>query len=198
MPDLDYIERYNRQPIWVRVALMPLLFPVMLVHASAMMVFFVLLGLPYALCRGWMENRRFWRGLRGRGQVIEWADAAERLTQGGRTLVVEMSPKGPGCSWLLDVPRDQIDPLHVAPAWKQVQADVDVLETPSDRFEVLNQWTLQRLGAYTTSARALGATAKQLAGLADTISQQSVIAIPWICEGNLSNRCRASGAGGPT
>ena len=194
---MDYIERYNHQPIWVRVVLWPLLVPVMFVQASAMMVFFVLLALPYALCRGLMERRRFWRDLRKRGQVIGWDDAAERLALGGRTLVVEMSPKGPGYAWLLDVPRDQVDPLHVVPTWKQVQANIDVFDTPAHNFKVLNEWSLEKLSVFATSARALVASANQLAGLPEPVGQQSVIALPWLCDGTLSVRCRTSGAGGP-
>jgi hypothetical protein len=190
MASWDYTEWYNRQPVWQRVLLFPILFPVILFHGTVVMVFFLLIILPFLLVKGWIESRRFWRKLRERGQIGLWPEVEPQVSNGSGTLIVEVTPKGPGCSWLIDLPRDAVDPEHVVPSWQQFEEQGwDVFESPPTAFESMNRWTLERLGAYESSARALVPSWKQLAGLALEAKQRSVLAVLCWCEGCLTSRC---------
>lgn len=82
-----------------------------------------------------------------------------------------------------------IDPEHVVPSWQEFeQQGGDVIELPTAVIESLDRWTLERLGAYTASARALVTSAKQLAELGVEAKHQSVLAVPWCCKGSLTRR----------
>lgn len=193
MPSCDYIEWYNRQPLWLRVLLAPILVAEMLVHSMAVMAFFVFVSLPFHLVRGWINGRRFWRTLRERGQVGQWSEAERRVTSGSGTLIVEMEPKGPSYSWLIDVPRDAVDPERIMPSWQQFKDQGwDVLES-QPAFESMNRWTVERLGAYESSARALVLSWKQLDRLGSEAKQRSVLVVLDCCEGCLSHRMQAAG-----
>lgn|SRR5262249_50405973 len=194
MVSWDYTEWYNRQPVWLRVLLFPILVPVILVHGTVGMAFFLLIALPFLLVKGWVENRRFWQRLRERGQVGRWPEVEPKVSCGSGTLVVAVTPKGPGCSWLIDLPRDEVDPEHAVPSWQQFEEKGwDVFESSPAAFESLNRWTVERLGAYESSARAVVPSWRQLAGLAIETKQRSVLAVLCWCEGCLPRNCPGRG-----
>ena len=197
MASWDPNEWYNRQPPWLRVLLVPILVPVILVYGTVVVwsvllivLPFLLIASPSLLIKGWIEDRRFWRRLRERGQVGQWPEVEPRLNSGSGTLVVEVTPKGPVCSWLIDVPRDEVDPERVVPSWQQFEEQGwDVFESSPDAFESLNRWTVERLGAYEASAQALVPSWRQLTGLGVETKQRSVLAVLCWCEGCLTRRC---------
>ncbi len=190
MASCDYVKWYSGQPVWLRVLLFPILVPLVLVHSTLVMAFVILIVLPFLLVKGWIANRRFWQRLRERDQVGQWPAVEPRVSSGSGTLVVEVTPKGPGCSWLIDLPRDAVDPEHVVPSWQQFEEQGwDVFDSSPAAFESLNRWTVERLGAYESSARALILSWRQLAGLGVMATQRSVLAVPCWCEGCLTRRC---------
>src|SRR5262245_908202 len=145
MASLDYIEGYNRLPVWLRVLLFPILVPVMLVHGMVVMGFFLIVILPFLLVGAWIDNLRFWHKLRKRGQVRQWTEVEPQVTSGSGTLIVEVSPKGPGCSWLIDLPREAVDPEHVVPSWQQYEeSGWDAFHSTPTTFESMNRWTVER------------------------------------------------------
>src|SRR5262245_53586091 len=101
------IDWISRQPVLVKVVLAPFL----IVGGLAWMV----IGIPYAfvvmlflLGQHCLEDWRHWRSLRARGRIVEWAEAKPLVEGGSATLVVHWGPKGPGYSWLIEVPRNQL------------------------------------------------------------------------------------------
>lgn len=186
-PWWDYVEWYNRQAIWSRLLLYPLLVPVILVHGSAGIAFFFLGVLPRLLVTGWIENRRFWQTLRERGRLGRWPEVEPRVSSGCGTLVVEVGPQGPGCSWLIDRPRDEVDPDHVVPSWRDYEErGWDAFESDDAAFEALDRWSVDRLVTYESSAYGLLASWWRLARLGDDVKRASVLAVPCSCKGCLS------------
>src|SRR5262245_11542189 len=166
------------QPVWLRVILFPVLVALVIVYSVIVLPFFILIVLPLFLVWGWIGYRRFWRRLRKRGQIGRWSEVEPLVTSGSGTLIVELTPKGPGCSWLLDVPRDEIDPEHVVPTWRQFEEHGwEVFESTPTAFEAMNRWIGERLGTYEASARALAPSWRKLAGLAVEVKQRSVLAV---------------------
>jgi hypothetical protein len=185
----DYIEWYKRQPVWLRVLLFPILLSVVLVHCVLGVAFLFLILLPFLLAKGWIDYRRFWQRLRDRGQVGEWTEIEPKVNSGSGTLVVEVTPKGLGCSWLIDLPRDEVDPEHIVPAWDQFEENGwNVFESSLDGFESVVRWSEERLGAYEFSARLVLPSRQQLSALAAEAKQRSVLVLCW-CKGCLSRRC---------
>src|SRR5262245_36103232 len=107
---LDYGEWVYQRPIWLQIILWPILVPVMLIHSMVGIAFFILVFLPFLAVTDSLANRRFWGRLRSRGQVANWGETANKINRGAGTLIVEIAPKGPGYSWLVDRARDEIDP----------------------------------------------------------------------------------------
>lgn len=175
-------EWYDRQSLWVRTVLFPVLF------AAAMVfnVFGLAVILPIELIKGSIQRRRFWRNLEARGQVAKWTDVEKQVSLGNGTLIVEIGPKGPGCSWLIDLPRYEIDRDHNVPSWQKFETTIpEMFSLSNTEFDSLNKWTLDCLGAYVMSARALVPTWSQIEQLTDEAKKNSVLAIPYSCEGSL-------------
>jgi hypothetical protein len=184
-----YFLWYIRQPVWLRVLLFPILVPVMFVHGVIVVSALFLFVLPYYSVLGCIEYRRFWKKLRERGQVGSWPEVKPQIASGSGTLIVEVTPKGPGCSWLIDLPRDVVDPEHVLLSWQQFEEQGwEALEATPTSFDAMNGWTVERLGAYESSARALTPSWTQLAKLQVETKQQSVLAVPCWCDGCLTKR----------
>ena len=186
----DYIEWYNRQPIWLEVLLFPIIVPVMFVHGTIMMAFFLFAFLPFVLIKGSIEHRRFWKKLRERGQVTRWPEVEPQVRSGSGTLVVEVTPKGAGWSWFIAHTRDEVDPQHVVPSWQDFEQREWELFESKEGFTSLNRWSVERLGAYESSARALFVSGETLARLETEVKQRSILAVLGACEGCLTKRCR--------
>jgi hypothetical protein len=111
--------------------------------------------LPYLTIVGNLENRRSWRRLRERGQVAEWSEVAPAIAYKDGTLVVEVGPKGPACSWWIDQPRSEIDPDRVVPSWQDFEEQEWKLFESKAGYDQVKQWSTSRLAAYESSARAV-------------------------------------------
>ena len=190
MASWDYIEWYNQQPIWLKVLLFPIIVPVMFVHNTIMMAFFVFIFIPFMLVSGTIEHRLFWKKLRERDQVARWPEVEPHVRSGSGTLVVEVTPKGAGCSWFIDHTRDEVDPQHVVPSWHDFEQREWELLLSNDGFTSVNRWSVERLGAYESTARALFVSGEELARLETEVKQRSILAVLGACEGCLTKRCR--------
>jgi hypothetical protein len=186
-----WLERFfdwlNVLPVWGKLLVMPVVLPILLVYSTAALLLLFLL-LPFLIAKGQWENHKFWRRLRQDGRVALWAEVAPRVSSGEGTLIVEVGPKGPGWSWWIDRPRDEIDPDHVVPSWQDVEERGWRALEPAAAFESLNRWTVERLGAYESLARTVVMSWGQLTGLTPEAKRQSVVAVPWLCEGCLTGR----------
>jgi hypothetical protein len=187
--NLDALDRWwERQPVPVRILSFPVVGTVMTIHSVLVIIYFVVAVLPYIVVTGWNKRRLFKKRLRDRGRLMRWQEAQPQIEDGRATLVVEMSIKGPGCSWLIDRPRSEVDPDHVAPSWSEYGMAPDAPANPWVAPPALNQWTLDRLGAFETSAHAVFPSARQLCQLREQAQQHSVLAVSCYCEGTITHR----------
>lgn len=186
----DYHEWYDRRSVWLQLVLFPVLFLVTLLHFYLVALILLVIW-PFLLVEGWLENRRFWQSLRDRGQVVQWPEVESKVSSGSGTLVVEVTPNDDDFAWLIDLPRDQVDPEHVVPSWQQFEElGWDVFVSPATALESMNRWAIERLGAYETSARALIPSSRQLDALGDEARQRAVLAVPCWYWGRLTRRLR--------
>jgi hypothetical protein len=126
------------------------------------------------MVQGWLENRRFWRRLRRLGRVVQWTDVERQITAGGGTLLVEISPKGPSCAWLIDRSRRAIDPEAIVPSWHDYEErGWEAFE--SCGLERLDRWMTEQLQPFESSARALVPQWSQLAVLPAEIKREAVL-----------------------
>jgi hypothetical protein len=188
MDSWDYMEWYNRRSGLVRVALFPILVPVMLVHGAVVMIFVFPAVLVYSAARGVRDTRRFWRRMRESGRLADWREVAPRLDLAAGTLVVEIGPKGPWRAWWIDRPRAEVDPDRTVPSWREFEErSWDVFEPESVWSERIANWTVNRLTGHRSAARVLAPPwRRHLLRLGTQTKHESVLVMPWFAPGSLS------------
>lgn len=185
----DHADWLNRSPRWPRMLLFLALYPFMLAYSIISLAVIVLFVIPIMTIKGKIEHRRFWRKLREQGRVVTWPEVEEQVCKGEGTLVVEITPKGPGYSWLIDRRRVELDPDCVVPSWRDIEERGWEVFRSSSVNESIDRWTSERLGPYATSARALIPTWSQLTGLKTDAKRESVLGVLSGGKGTLSRRC---------
>ena len=188
MPWWDYIGWYNRRGIVLRIVLFPILFVACVVHGLIGLALLFGVVVPILLVKDWIEERRFWRKLREQQRVGEWSAVEAELGRRHGTLLVEISTKGPDCTWLIDSSRDEVDTDHIVPTWQAFEQHGWNVLDPA--FESLSRWSVEQLGHYAATAIAVRANELQLADLAIEAKRDAVLVVPSNCAGCLSNRCR--------
>lgn len=178
MASWDFIGWYEGQSLWLQLLLFPIIAPVMLIYNVVILTYLLLIWLPFAIIKCQIDSRRYWRKLHERGRVADWSEVEWRVNSGCATLVIEVTLKGTAsCSWLIDRPRDEIDPDHAVPSWQQfAEKRLDLFE-PNEVSEFVNRWTVDLLKAYESSVRVLILSRWQMARLSAEAKQQSVLAV---------------------
>ena len=197
MKPSDYVEWcigwYGRRPFWVRVLLFPLMLVLGLVQfiwTMAFVILFLLLVTPILTIKHWLSERRFWNRLRARNQVAQWNDVERSLRERKGVLITEVHFKGLGYCWWIDRPRSEVDPDRVVPSWTDFEArSFDAFGSDAE-FNALKLWVIQRLTAYESMAKAVVVTWPQIEGLPDDLKRDSILAVDWLCKGNMSERLR--------
>ncbi|MFO1095093.1 MAG: hypothetical protein U0992_17570 [Planctomycetaceae bacterium] len=182
-------DLFARLPRWLQVCLYPVF--VVFIGIPTMVVLGLLLFVlwPRLILQGWLEDRAWWKKMRRLGRVVEWPVVERELTCDSSTLVVEVGPKGPYISWLINAPRDVIDPAHVIPNWHQlVCSGYSVFDEVGGERDLIADWTVERLSTFADSAQAMHGDWQRVDRLPISIQRQSVLAIHELCEGCLSWR----------
>jgi len=179
---------YDRQPVWIRIVAFPIVFLVALIY-NVVVLPYILVVLFVAIIQATAASRRFWQRLGKRGQVVRWPELRQEVTRKNGTLLVEIGPKGPGYSWWLSQSRNEVDPEH------RVQSLYDFEKRGWDIFDAadydrVEQWAVEQLGAYESSAKAVAVSGSQLSKLPVEVKREVVLVI-LCCNGTLSSRLRS-------
>lgn len=186
---VGFFEWSQRQPIAVKVILVPILALIFSTYGILAIAFFFVIGIPYVTIVGMVRSHRFWRELKRRGQVARWLDVEPQLSAGAGILLVTDGPKSvDGCCWWINCPRDEIDPAHVVPSWQDLlHLDEEELWSVA-ACDAIDRWTVERLGAYESTARAVWLSRTEVATLNNIATPSSILVIPCWCEGCLGER----------
>lgn len=185
---IGFFEWPQRQPIAVKIILVPILAVIFSAYGILAIAFLIVFVIPCVTVVGMVRSRRFWRELKRRGQVARWLDVEPKLSAGAGVLLVTIGPKGDaaGYSWLINSPREEIDPARVIPSWQELQnKDEDVLWSA---YDAINRWTVERLGAYESTACAVWLSKTEVAKLDGLATRSTILVIPCWCEGSLEER----------
>lgn len=186
--DMAWIERaltwygrqLNRLPPWAACTVWFLLLPVLWVLGlayNAVAIPVLLVVLPYWIFTWWREDRRFWQNLQQQGRVAQWPEVEAKMNGALGTLIVELGPKGPVCSWLIEHPRDDVDPDHNLPSWHEFEErEWNLFD--SDIAKAIARWTTESFGAHEPSARALFTSWSKLSGLEAQAKKSVLIVFP--------------------
>jgi len=194
---------YERQPVWIRVLLFPLGCVVSLFHVPFKellvgLVFLplfpvVLVAVEMEIVSVWWANRRFWRKLKERGQLIEFGQISSQLNSGAGTLVVDMGLTEPDCIWWIERTREEIDPQHVMPTWHDYENGKNIHSCGYDfdsraTGESIQKWTWEQLGQFKSFAKALKPSSFRLAELDAENKRRLVLVIGYYINGKLSEQ----------